>query len=502
MSDLSENPFKEVSSKQDGTMFKPNIALAVNNMDCGPTSNTGYYNGIIPPTVNQYALLKSGDPPQNWEVNSDSELITLVNSLGASITTIADAKSWCSSTNNYILTSNINVTGSTNVLPFFKWDERGSYSSTSLWYNTLVPNTLGGDNKQHALSEHIAMKSTTFQYAAPYAGTIIWEIDFFGSREKVSATSEPQNGTFFTWAGVRYVSNKPVHIMKQGSQEEIIPLSYCGTQHMNYFSRYTPGEIYIAALEANTVVKIYRRNTSVSNPNYIIDEPTTTITISNQYDVYNHTFDASLDDDTWNYIWSSKPTAITYEGTSGDKGYTPLAGDVMYQQRQQYYSNMNGDESGLPGNTYCRYTPGFTSKVGSLQIGDGSGGDSLSGVPTNMLNNNYTFGDVLSDFHMVSGHSSNVIKISSYNSNDGWTLHETITITGGTLTSPTMVCRDGNRGWNLQCTNDSGGSSNFNNDQLWLWEGTETFFCSINDNSNDEEALLGWDSGEVKAVFL
>ena len=57
MSDLSENPFKEVSSKQDGTMFKPNIALAVNNMDCGPTSNTGYYNGIIPPTVNQYALL-------------------------------------------------------------------------------------------------------------------------------------------------------------------------------------------------------------------------------------------------------------------------------------------------------------------------------------------------------------------------------------------------------------------------------------------------------------
>ena len=289
--------------------------------------------------------------------------------------------------------------------------------------------------------------------------------------------------------------------MKQGSQEEIIPLSYCGTQHMNYFSRYSPGEIYIAALEANTVVKIYRRNTAVSNPNYIFDEPTTTINISDQFDVYNHTFDAA-DEDIWSYIWSSKPTAITYEGSRGDKGYAPLAGDVLYQQRNQFYSNMNGDKSGLPGNTYCRYTSGFTSKVGSIQVGDGSGGDALSGLPTNMLNNNYTFGDVLSDFHMVSGHSSNVIKISSYNSSTGWTLQETITITGGTLTAPVMVCRDGNQGFGQQCTQDSGGASNFNTDQLWLWEGTETFFVSINDNSNDEEALLGWDSGEVKAVFL
>tara|TARA_Y100000385_G_scaffold249200_1_gene270406 strand:- start:111 stop:1613 length:1503 start_codon:yes stop_codon:yes gene_type:complete len=499
-----QNIIKESPSKLDGTMFKPDIALAVNNMDCGPSNTTGYYNTLVPTSTIKYVLTNTGNPPVSSIASTDSDLVSLVNSLGGSVSTISEALNWTSTTSDYMLTSLVNVTGSTDVLPFAVWDSKSSYSSTEKWYNTLCPNALGGDNKQHALSEWVAMRNAdTVKYAAPYSGTRIWEINDSSITEIVTATSSPSRGTFNVTQNRRYVANKPIHLHRNAEQEKLIPLTYCGTQHANYFNRYEPGKIYICALEDNTVVRIYRRDNNQSNPNWIWDQPTTTINITNKFNVQTHTFDSSLDDSIWNYIFSSKPVVITSTSNdTGDRLLTPLAGNIIYQQRNNHYTNMNGVTSGLNGNTYCKYNNDFLYKVASMQIADGSGGDALSGVPTNMLNNNYTFGAQLSDFHIVSGHSSNTIKVYSWNSTDDWTLHETITVTGGTETLPAFVCRDGTQGFGNPCTNDSGGAAYFNNDILWKWEGTETFFISINDEGNDEEALLGWDSGEVKAVFL
>jgi len=499
-----QNIIKESTSKLDGTMFKPDIALAVNDMDCGPTNTTGYYNTLVPTSTIKYVLTKTGDPPVSSIANTDSDLISLVNSLGGSVSTISEALNFASTTSDYMLTSLINVTGSTDVLPFAVWDANSSYTSTEKWYNTLCPNALGGDNKQHALSEWVAMRDgNTAKYAAPYAGTRIWEIDGSSVTEIVTATSSPSRGTFNFVQNRRYVANKPIHLHRNAEQEKLIPVTYCGTQHANYFNRYEPGKIRICALEDDTVVRIYRRDSNQDDPKWLWDQPTTTISITNKFDVQTHTFDSSLDDGVWNYIFSSKPVVITSTGNdNGDRLLTPLAGDIVYQQRNEYATNMNGGTSGFEGNTYSRYVDSFTYKVASIQIADGSGGDALSGVPTNMLNNNYTFGAQLSDFHIASGHSSNTIKVYSWNSTDDWTLHETITVTGGTETLPAFVCRDGNQGFGTQCTQDSGQAAFFNTDVLWKWEGTETFFISINDEGNDEEALLGWDSGEVKAVFL
>lgn len=500
---MSQNPIKSTSTREDGNMFKPNIALSIHGGNLGPSSSTGYFSTLTPTSTFKYAVCESGDPIKSFQFETDSELISFVNDLGAGASDIDDAYNYLSTTNNYMLTTNINVTGSTDILPFAVWNSYSTYSSTEKWYNTLgILNREG--SKQHALCEWIAMRdSNGTRYAAPYTGTRIWEINGTAVTEIVTATSEPSYGTISITQNRRYVANKPIHLMDSGDQEKIIPSSYFGLEYATYFSRYNPGYLYIYPLEDNTVVKIYRRDSSVSDPNWTWDKPTTTITMTNKFEVYEHTFDASLDDDTWNYIFSGKPVAITQTGNnSGDKTYAPRAANIIYRRNNHHETNMNGATSGFTQTDYVAYTPNFEYKTATIAIADGSGGDSQSGVGSEMVNKNYTFGNLLSDFHIISGHSTNTIKISSYNSTSGWTLHETITITGGTETDPVFVCRDGTQGFGNPCSTVSGGADNFNTDQLWLWEGTETFLCTINDNNNDEEALLGWDDGEVKAVFL
>ena len=505
---MSEKLIKYISSKPEGSMYKPEVALGVKIQNYGPTSTTHWWNTLEPDNVGQYGLVKAtGTESENlesWRLNSDSELIELINEqAGGGITTINQATQWASSEANYMLTSNINTTGSTDVLPFAVWDSYSSYSSTNKWYSTACPLGLK-TNKQHALSEYIAMRTVNgVKYAAPYPGTRIWEINGTSVTEIVTSTSTPESGTINVTENRRYVANKPIHLARNGQQEIMIPSSYCGTQHANYFNRYEPGKIRIYTLEDDTVVKIYRRDDTEIDPRWLWDNPTTTLNISSKYVVTVHTFDTTLDDGVWNYIFSSKPIVITSTGNDlGDKTFTPLAGDIIYQQRNHINTDMNGGISSFSGNAFCRYKDNFTYKVATIQIADGSGGDALSGVPTIMINKNYTFGNQLSDFHIVSGHSTNTIKISSYNDTDGWTLHETIIVTGGTETAPVSVCRDGAQGFGNPCTNDSGGAIYFNSDQLWLWEGTKTFFCSINDAANDEEALLGWDSGEIMVANL
>ena len=491
-------PIKYTTSKGNRSMRKKKVEARVGKGNIGPSTATGYYNCVSPTTPGLYVVyyVTSNKPPLSYAPQSDEEFIRLAISIfgyGYGIVTVQDALDAFSINDSYLVTSLVNTTGSLDINPFCIYDSLGTNpSSTQKWYNSVAPyDNMGIDNKEHALSEWICMVGGTARYAAPYTGTIIYEIDTNENiTTKVSATSSPTSGNISITSGRRYVANKPIHLAVQALQHAIIPISYYGDQFGYYFNRYEPSTLHIYGLIDNTEIRIFRNG--VANANL-----TSTVSVSKNQ-VVTHTFNAVDDDNQYQYIISNNPIVMTGTGTSGDRMYAPLAGELIYQRRNGYSKTMEG--GGTIGTTYARYDSSGTP-VWGMAIADGSGGDSESSIPSDLISKNYTFGSNLSDFHITSPHSTNDIKVSSWDGSS-WTLHETIRVTGGTSTSPVHVCRDGSQGWGNPCTSISGGASYFNSNTLWKWEGDYEFAIWVNDASNDEEMLLGWNSGNVESFFI
>jgi len=76
------------------------IVYAINNRAYGPTSATGYYAGIDPPSSGYTVYsLRNCTPTYNVQTaTNDATLIGIANSYGASATTIYDALNWACQT--------------------------------------------------------------------------------------------------------------------------------------------------------------------------------------------------------------------------------------------------------------------------------------------------------------------------------------------------------------------------------------------------------------------
>jgi len=85
----------------DNTIKDDIIVYAINNRAYGPTDVTGYYAGIDDPPSSGYTVysLRNCTPTYNVQVaENDATLIGIVNSYGASATTIHDALNWACQT--------------------------------------------------------------------------------------------------------------------------------------------------------------------------------------------------------------------------------------------------------------------------------------------------------------------------------------------------------------------------------------------------------------------
>ena len=81
----------------DNNTIKDNlIVLAINNRGYGPTTVTGYYAGLTPPSLGYTVYsIRSGCSAYNVQTaNNDATLIGIANSYGAGVTTIYGALNW------------------------------------------------------------------------------------------------------------------------------------------------------------------------------------------------------------------------------------------------------------------------------------------------------------------------------------------------------------------------------------------------------------------------
>ena len=106
-----------------------------------------------------------------------------------------------------------------------------------------------------------------------------------------------------------------------------------------------------------------------------------------------------------------------------------------------------------------------------------------------MLNQNYTLGNQLESYKIVSPYAQTVT-ISSWNGSE-WVEFSSHTLSGASLTGPATA----------ESGSQAGGTP-FNSNTLWKFEGTQPYYLCVNEASADEETLFGWNSGAVEAFFL
>ena len=99
------NLIKYSGSNVTGTVRQGNAALGVNRLDYGPTSTSGFYEGITPPDAG-WTIYKvaTGGLSMVHCANTDAELTNFATKLsGSSITSVADALAWAAGDANYII---------------------------------------------------------------------------------------------------------------------------------------------------------------------------------------------------------------------------------------------------------------------------------------------------------------------------------------------------------------------------------------------------------------
>ena len=486
-------PLRFTTSQPTKALRRGDIAMRTRKGDLGPTASTKYYNTINPTEIGKYVVYKVEDAvtaPLCYTPQDDEEFIRLCKQLGGtSVTDVASGLTYIADQSDLMVGSLINVTGSsaTEVNPVALYMELGSNPGVSnKWFNTKFPDNLVGlnvatenDAPQPALSEWICLETTnSVKYAAPYTGTKIYEIDTSGNTTTlVSATASPSNGSFNVVQNRKYVANKPIHLFRSARQDIMMPLAVSGYNWGFYFSRNEPITVNLYCVDDCTV-RIFATTVNLSNQ---VGEVSLTGGVTNTF-VFS---DDTYDNDRIN-LYGSVPFIASVTGNGGDRSGLSLAGAVSYRR----------DSGGLS-STIIGTTPATTNAnavsddldTWAFDIGDGSGGDSEQSAPLHMLNHNYTLGDELESYKVVSPYDQTVT-ISSWNGS-AWVEFSSHTLSGASLTGP--------------ATAESGsqpGGTPFNSNTLWKFEGTKPYYLCVNEGSADEETLFGWNSGAVEAFFL
>jgi hypothetical protein len=343
----------------------------------------------------------------------------------------------------------------------------------------------------HGISDWYCFVSGTATYSAIYPNTEIIEINENGNETvMVSTGSDPQRGTFSTTAGRRYYGTKAIHLLQttaSDNQHELAPVSFAGTYFAHFWSRNSPTTYYAYAPQDDTTLEFFDNNavggvTGIVTATYSITKGLTTSFTSTAVN-------------TWQFFKADKPIIMTAGGTEADK-------TILAPATQYVYTRLNSDERTInntaPSNTGNNITWDTSLPVVHVQIADGAGGDCTQGIGYEYLSDTYSWGDLLSDFSLVSPYPNNVVNV-SYWENNQWNLGGSYTL-DGLQDNPTSVFRNGNGGFDGEATGTnpySGAHPNFNTSTLWKFEGTQPFSVIINDTADDEERLLGWMSNKT-----
>lgn len=354
-------------------------------------------------------------------------------------------------------------------------DDIGNLHSRSLQQNS---------SSAHGESLWYCFEDTSITYSAIHSGTEIIEMNGGTETVVVSKTSGPTRGTFSAVEGRVYYGTKPVHLFGEGANHAIVPYSLAGRIFGNYSVRYS-SSIYNIFNPSSYDVTI---NVYDAVANGIDGTASTTINVSaGQSSGY-----ITPTEDDWVFFEADTDIIMSVdESDGGDRMIMAPAAHYFYRRYNQYQTTViNTTPSTVA--THGVHDP--NNKCIAVGIADGGGGDADSGLPLENLACNYSWGNTLSDYQLVTPYNCTIDV--SYWDGSAWQLGESHTMSG-TLLSPDGQFRDGSVGFGSEGTDNSGSAANLGaGATLWKFEGSKPFLVVINDTTNDEEILLGWNTTE------
>ena len=133
------NAIKYNESAQTLALKKGNFWIGTGDVGKGPTSSTGYYNGITPPSGGYTIYLtKASGGPSIYTVTSDAQLITLTNQIaGTSYTTANQCLNYfATQTDKMVLNNNLPTVVTDNLSMYLDANNVSSYPKTgTVWYD-------------------------------------------------------------------------------------------------------------------------------------------------------------------------------------------------------------------------------------------------------------------------------------------------------------------------------------------------------------------------------
>ena len=114
-------------------------------------------------------------------------------------------------------------------------------------------------------------------------------------------------------------------------------------------------------------------------------------------------------------IFKTDKPAIMTVGSAGDDHVMMPMTNYVYRRRNHHERTINNTAPSNPSNTYVAYDtslPLFT-----LEIADGSGGDSAQGIGYEYLSDTFSWGNVLSDYQIVAPYADTTVTVSYWQNN-------------------------------------------------------------------------------------
>ena len=131
------NTIKYSTQTENNTLKKGDFVIGVNNVDYGPTNETGYHNTITPPSGGYVVYKNRGDNQRSiYVAESDEELVSLKDDFGATGSTANDVLVWAAQQDDVIILNNPLDNIVTDGLKLYL-DSRNtaSYPRGSTWYD-------------------------------------------------------------------------------------------------------------------------------------------------------------------------------------------------------------------------------------------------------------------------------------------------------------------------------------------------------------------------------
>ena len=214
------NTIKYGTEVENNTLKKGDFVIGVNDVDYGPTNETGYHNTITPPSGGYVVYKNRGDNQRSiYVAESDEELVLLKDDFGATGTTANDVLVWATQQSDVIILNNpLDNIVTDGLILYLDNGITSSYPKTdNTWYDlsgneydsTLVNGPTFNSENQGTLAfdgtnDYVNLSdSLSVLQGSTKASLSVW-VKLYSSRNSSTKSGIIQLSGFDNWNGCLY----------------------------------------------------------------------------------------------------------------------------------------------------------------------------------------------------------------------------------------------------------------------------------------------------------